>query len=146
MQKARGQKIFLWAVAIFILAFALRIIHIASIYKTSPFFAILPGDLGAYDRWASRIVEEGWLGKDIFYQDPLYPYFLAVFYKFLGRDFYWIYMTQAFLGALSSLLLVVLGTRIFSRSAGIFAGLFYALYSPAIYFDGLLLKVTLELV
>jgi 4-amino-4-deoxy-L-arabinose transferase-like glycosyltransferase len=144
MQKTRGQRVLVGPFVIFILAFALRIIHIASIYKTSPFFDILPGDLGAYDRWATRIVEEGWLGKDIFYQDPLYPYFLAFFYKIIGRDFFWIYMAQAFLGAVSSMLLVVLGTKVFSRPAGLFAGLLYALYGPAIYFDGLLLKVTLS--
>jgi len=144
MQKVRGQRILSGAFAIFILAFALRIIHIASIYKTSPFFDILPGDLGAYDRWAKLIVEEGWLGKDIFYQDPLYPYFLAFFYKVIGRDFFWIYMVQAFMGAASSLLLVVLGTKVFNRTTGIFAGLLYGLYGPAIYFDGLLLKVTLS--
>jgi 4-amino-4-deoxy-L-arabinose transferase-like glycosyltransferase len=144
MQNTRGQKVFIGALVIFILAFALRILHIVSIYKTSPFFDILPGDLGAYDRWAKRIVEEGWLGTEIFYQDPLYPYFLAFFYKTIGRDFFWIYMVQAFLGAASSLLLVVLGTRVFNRATGLYAGLLYGLYGPAIYFDGLLLKVTLS--
>ena len=55
MQKAKGQKILIRAFAIFILAFVLRIFHIAAIYKNSPFFAVLPDDLGAYDRWASKI-------------------------------------------------------------------------------------------
>ena len=144
MQRAKGQRIHIWAFAIFILAFALRIFHIAAIYKNSPFFTVLPGDLSAYDRWAREIIEHGWLGKDIFYQDPLYPYFLAFLYKVVGRDFLWIYAVQAFLGAMTSLLLVVLGDKIFSRPAGIFAGLLYALYGPAIFFDGLLLKVTLS--
>jgi len=40
----------------------LRFLHIAAIYKSSPFFGVLPGDLGGYDRWASTIVEQGWLG------------------------------------------------------------------------------------
>ena len=76
---------------------------------SSPFFDVLAGDLGAYDRWAKRIVEEGWLGKEVFYQDPLYPYFLAVLYKIVGRDFFWIYTIQAFLGAWTAVLLVLLG-------------------------------------
>ena len=70
------------------LAFLLRFLHIAAIYKSSPFFDVLPGDLGAYDRWAKRIVEQGWLGNEVFYQDPLYSYFLAVLYKVAGRDFF----------------------------------------------------------
>ena len=144
MQGAKGQKILIWAIAVFVLAFVLRLLHVAAIYKSSPFFDILPGDLGGYDRWAKRIVEHGWLGKDVFYQDPLYPYFLAFFYKFIGRDFLWIYIVQAFLGACISMLLVLLGNKIFNRASGIFAGLLYGLYGPAIYFDGLLLKVTLS--
>jgi len=144
MLKARGQSIHIWALAIFSLAFGLRVLHVAAIYKNSPFFDILPGDLNNYDRWARQIVAQGWLGKEIFYQDPLYPYFLALFYKVIGRDFFWLYTTQAFLGGLTSLLLVVLGNRLFGRSVGIFAGLLYGLYGPAIYFDGLVLKVTLS--
>ena len=144
MQEAKGQKILIWAVAIFILAFLLRFLHIESILTGSPFFDVLPGDLGGYDRWATRIVEQGWMGKEVFYQDPLYPYFLAVLYKTVGRDFFWIYTVQAFLGGCTALLLVLLGNKIFSRMAGILAGLLFAFYAPAIYFDGLLLKVTLS--
>jgi hypothetical protein len=40
------------------------------------------------------------------------------------------------------MLLVLVGNKVFSRASGIFAGLLYGLYGPAIYFDGLLLKVT----
>ncbi len=144
MQEARGQKILIWAVVIFILAFSLRFLHIKAVFNGSPFFDVLPGDLGGYDRWATRIVEQGWLGKDVFYQAPLYPYFLAVLYKFVGRDFFWIYTVQAFLGAWTAMLLVLLGNKIFSRMTGILAGLLFAFYAPAIYFDGLLLKVTLS--
>jgi hypothetical protein len=50
MQEAKGQRILIWAVVIFALAFLLRFLHIAAIYKSSPFFDVLPGDLGAYDR------------------------------------------------------------------------------------------------
>jgi len=146
MQEAKRQRILIWAAVIFTLAFLLRFLHIVAIYKVSPFFDVLPGDLGAYDRWAKRIVEQGWLGKEVFYQDPLYPYFLAVLYKIVGRDFFWVYTIQAFLGAWTALLLVLLGNKIFSRMTGILAGLLYAFYAPAIYFDGLLLKVTLSAV
>ena len=45
MQEAKGQRILIWAVVIFVLAFLLRFLHIEEIYKNSPFFAVLPGDL-----------------------------------------------------------------------------------------------------
>ena len=40
------------AVVIFALAFLLRFLHIAAIYKSSPFGDVLPGDPGAYGCWA----------------------------------------------------------------------------------------------
>jgi 4-amino-4-deoxy-L-arabinose transferase-like glycosyltransferase len=144
MQDAREQRVLLWGVVIFILAFLIRIIHITAIYKASPFFDVFPGDLGAYDRWANEIAEKGWLGKELFYQDPLYPYFLAFFYKTIGRSFFWIYSVQAFLGAMTAILLVLLGNKVFGRMTGIIAGLLFSLYGPAVYFDGLLLKVSLS--
>jgi len=143
MQESGEQKTLVWPIAVFTLAFLLRLLHIAAVHKNSPFFDILPGDLSGYDQWAVRIVEHGWLGREIFYQDPLYPYFLAVLYKIFGRDFFWIYLIQAFFGACSAMILVPLGRRILNPAAGIIAGLLYAFYGPAIYFDGLLLKVTL---
>ena len=40
--------------------------------------------------------------------------------------------------------MVLLGNRIFNRMTGILAGLLFAFSAPAIYFDTLLLKVTLS--
>ena len=70
MQEAKGQRILIWAVVIFALAFLLRFLHIAAIYKSSPFFDVLPGDLVAYERCAQRIVEQGWLGNEVFLPGP----------------------------------------------------------------------------
>ncbi len=35
------------------------------------------GDSRAYDEWARRIAAGDWIGREVFYQAPLYPYFLA---------------------------------------------------------------------
>jgi 4-amino-4-deoxy-L-arabinose transferase-like glycosyltransferase len=142
-QKDNNQRIMLWAAGIFFLAILLRIIHITSIQQHSPFFDVFPGDLGSYDRWATSITEQGWLGQEVFYQDPLYPYFLAVIYKIIGRDFFWVYTIQALLGAATALLVFLIGYRVFNKGTGIIGGLIYATYAPAIFFDGLLLKVSL---
>jgi 4-amino-4-deoxy-L-arabinose transferase-like glycosyltransferase len=142
MYEVKPQRILLWAAGIFLLAFGLRFFHITEILQNSPFFDVFPGDLGAYDRWASKIPEQGWSGREIFYQDPLYPYFLAIIYKVIGRDFFWIYTIQALFGAATAMLVFLLGNRIFGKAAGIIGGLFYSCYGPAIYFDSLLLKVS----
>ena len=142
-QEAKQQRILVWAAGIFFLAFLLRVIHLTAIQQYSPFFDVFPGDLGSYDRWATNIIEQGWLGQEIFYQDPLYPYFLAIIYKTIGRDFFWVYMIQALLGAATALVVFLLGSRIFNKATGIIGGLLYACFAPAIFFDGLLLKVSL---
>ena len=52
-------------------------------------------DQASYDRWAAAIAASGdWLGQDPFYQDPLYPYFLAVIYKIFGRQLVLVYASS----------------------------------------------------
>lgn len=144
MENIGGKRVWRLGLVVFGIALTLRILHVVAISRSSPFFAVLPGDLAAYDRWALRILEEGWLGREIFYQDPLYPYFLALFYKMFGRDFFWVCVAQGILGAMTSFIIVLMGARVFNRFTGVAAGLLYSLYGPAIFFDGLLLKVSLS--
>jgi 4-amino-4-deoxy-L-arabinose transferase-like glycosyltransferase len=144
MTETGKEKKLIWCAIIFAAALLLRCTHVYFIFRNSPFFDILPGDLGSYDRWATKIVNDGWIGKEIFYQDPLYSYFLALIYKTIGRDFLWVYGIQALLGSVTAVLIYLIGQRTFGRVAGITGGLLYSFYAPAIYFDGLLLKVSLS--
>ena len=43
------------------------------------------GDSRGYDEWARRIAGGDWLGHEVFYQAPLYPYLLGVIYAIAGR-------------------------------------------------------------
>ena len=47
---------------------------------------MLLGDAHGYDEWARRIAGGDWIGSEVFYQAPLYPYFLGVIYAIAGRD------------------------------------------------------------
>ena len=73
------------APVIFCVALAVRLIHIFQI-KRSPFFDVLLGDANGYDAWARRLADGDWIGTEVFYQAPLYPYFLGVVYAVAGRD------------------------------------------------------------
>src|SRR4051812_15199714 len=75
----------LYAAAIFALALLIRLVHVWQL-RASPFFDVLMGDARGYDEWARRIAGGEWIGRDVFYQAPLYPYFLAVIYKVFGHD------------------------------------------------------------
>ena len=63
---------FLCVAAVFLLAVAVRMLYLYEI-SDNPFFRRLMIDENSYDRWARRIAAGEWLGKEIFYQDPLYP-------------------------------------------------------------------------
>jgi hypothetical protein len=82
------------AAAIFVLALAVRLIHVWQI-RNAPFFSVLMGDSRAYDEWAQQIALGDWLGHDVFYQAPLYPYFLGTLYAIAGRDLLLVRLAQA---------------------------------------------------
>jgi tetratricopeptide (TPR) repeat protein len=129
---------------IFASAFLLRLIYLAEI-KPIPLFYHLAGDGRIYDEWSQRIAAGDWLGKGVFYQAPLYPYFLGVLQMFFGHDLWLIRLVQIGLGAVSCALIFLVGMRLFSRPAGIASGVILSLYAPAIFFDGLIEKSILDL-
>jgi tetratricopeptide (TPR) repeat protein len=129
---------------IFASAFLLRLIYLAEI-KPIPLFYHLAGDGRIYDEWSQRIAAGDWLGKGVFYQAPLYPYFLGVLQMFFGHDLWLIRLVQIGLGAVSCALIFLVGMRLFSRPAGIASGVILSLYAPAIFFDVLIEKSILDL-
>jgi tetratricopeptide (TPR) repeat protein len=112
--------------------------------RRAPFFTVLLGDSRAYDEWAQRIAGGGWIGHDVFYQAPLYPYFLALLYAIGGRHLLLARVVQAVLGSTACVLLGLAARRLLSNRAGLAAGLILALYAPAIFFDGLIQKSVLD--
>ncbi len=131
------------AAVIFAIAFAVRLVHVLQL-RSAPFFSVLMGDSRGYDEWAQRIAGGDWFGHDVFYQAPLYPYFLGVIYAAAGRNLLLVRVIQTAIGSASCVLLALAGRRLFSTRAGIAAGLILALYAPAIFFDGLLQKSVLD--
>ena len=131
------------AAALFLVAMAVRLLHLWAIRDTA-YFDVLMGDARSYDLWAQRLAAGDWIGADVFYQAPLYPYFLGVLYAVFGRDLLIVRLIQAMVGSAAVVLLSSAGERLFSRRVGLAAGLALALYAPAIFFDGLLQKSVLD--
>ena len=132
-----------FALAIFAVALLVRFFHVWQI-RRSPFYATLLGDSRGYDEWARQIAAGDWLGHEVFYQAPLYPYLLGFIYAIAGHHLLVVRVVQALIGSASCALLALAGARLMSRPAGIAAGLMLALYAPAIFFDGLLQKSVLD--
>ena len=106
-------------------------------------------DEASYDAWAREIAAGEVLGREIFFQEPLYPYALGAVYALAGDEpseqRQLARRVQAALGALTSVLVALLGARLFGARAGLLAGALFALHLPAIWFCALLLKPALFL-
>jgi tetratricopeptide (TPR) repeat protein len=127
-----------------LLALAIRLIYLAELRQTA-FFAVVIGDGKEYDRWAQQIAAGHWIGSEIFYQSPSYPYFLAFIFAVAGHHLMAARVIQAILGAISCVLLGYAAKEFFNQRAGIIAALLLAIYPPAIFFDGLIQKSSLDL-
>jgi tetratricopeptide (TPR) repeat protein len=128
--------------AILALAAALRLAHVLAMRRL-PLFEDLVVDSAVYDAWASRIVSGDWIGSGAFYQDPLYPYFLAGLYSAFGRDLLLVRVVQIALGVATCALVATIATRAAGRVAGNVAALLLAVYRPAIFQEGELEKTAL---
>jgi tetratricopeptide (TPR) repeat protein len=142
---AESNRQILLYLLLWVAAFVIRMVYLYQIMRT-PGFDLLLGDAVTYDSWASQIANGDWIGKGVFYQAPLYPYFLGVIYSLVGgRDLLVVRLVQAVLGASSCVLLAQAGRRFFNRTAiGLVAGVLLAVYPTAIFFDGSIQKSVLD--
>jgi Flp pilus assembly protein TadD len=131
--------------AIALFAFVVRYVYLVQA-RAVPMFDGLIQDGESYFAWSEKIVAGDWLGDQVFYQAPLYPYFLALVKLAVGKSLWSIRIVQIALGSLSCGVLFLTGRLFFSRAAGIVAGVILALYPPAIFFDGCIQKANLGLV
>lgn len=144
----------MYGLIIFFVALAVRLLHVWQL-RDSPFFDTLLGDANGYDQWAQRLAAGDWVGTEVFYQAPLYPYFLGLIYTVFGRDLLIVRIVQALIGSASCVLLGLAAARLvptpedrrglFSRPVGLAAGLGLALWAPAVFFDSLLQKAVLDM-
>ena len=126
------------------LAFAVRLAYLLEA-QALPLFHASISDARSYWNWSDRIAGGDWLGDTVFYQAPLYPYFLALLKLAVGADLWSVRLVQIALGSLACGVLMLAGKEFVSRRAGIAAGLLLALYPPAIFLDTLIQKANLSL-
>lgn len=132
----------LWLCAVGGVAFTVRLVYLLQA-RACPLFDHLIMDARSYWEWGGRVAVGDWLGDTIFYQAPLYPYFLGVMRAFMGDGVWSVRLVQAGLGALACVLLFLAGRLFFGRVAGVLAGLALALYAPAIFYDSIIQKASL---
>lgn len=129
------------ALGIFLLALLVRIIYVLQA-RANPQFAAPLMDAGYHDEWAWQLASGTWRSEGPFFRAPLYPLFLAGLYKMAGHNYLVPRLVQAAIGSLNCVLIYLIGSRLFSRGAGLAAGVGGALYGILIYFDNELLIPT----
>ena len=124
------------------LALSVRLLHT---YHTAsvPFVRHLIGDAAGYYAWAADIVSGDVIGREAFYQAPLYPYLLALGMAIFGEGVGPIRLVQALGGVVAVCTLYGATVWSFNGRVGVVAGVMLGLYGPAIFFDGIIQKTSL---
>ncbi|MFH1572313.1 MAG: tetratricopeptide repeat protein [Gemmatimonadota bacterium] len=150
-----GSPSLLTAALLALLAVAVRLVY-AWESAASPFYDAPVVDARRFVDQARAIAGGDWLGgSEVFWHPPLYPYLLALLDLLFAAGFFTAArVVQALLAGGSCLILyylAVAAARTGGEQAapsparvGALAAGAYALYGPAIYFDGELLAVSLE--
>ncbi|MBL8694980.1 MAG: glycosyltransferase family 39 protein [Planctomycetes bacterium] len=125
--------------AIFAMGFVLRAGHVWALRDTA--LVRFPTiDPAAYLARAQEILGGQLLPRDVFFQDPLYPYLLALAQLVTGGAKLGPYFVHALVGAWVGVAAYVIGRRYWGWRAGAVAGAIAAGYAPFLYLDGLLEK------
>lgn len=129
---------YLFEIGLLILAFGLRWIYLSQV-QGNPFFFEPTLDAGFHLNWARSILAGNFLGTDVFFRAPLYPYFLAAFHAVAGGDLFVVRIFQHVVGILSVWGVYRLTRATATESAAKIAGLAAAVYATTIYFENELL-------
>jgi Flp pilus assembly protein TadD/4-amino-4-deoxy-L-arabinose transferase-like glycosyltransferase len=138
---ARGRWALVW-LGVAAIALAIRAVHLWQI-RNAPVFDLLIGDARNFDRWAREIAAGDWIGSGVFYQAPLYAYFMGVIYA-AGGHLVAVRVVQILLGTVACVLLGIAGSRFFCRRIGLLAALLLAVWPSAVFADGLIQKSALD--
>lgn len=118
--------------------------YLASFARNNPFFGFIVADAAIYADWARAINAGGWLGEDVFYRAPLYPYFLSVVFRVLGPGTLGVCVLQLVMGLGVLALIHRAAARVYGERAGLLAAIFGLGYAPFTFEETKLLPTVTE--
>jgi len=124
--------------AIFLAALIIRLIYLLD-SADAPTFNQPIIDSVTYHELAQRLVEQGALRSDLFWQQLFYPLFVALVYVLTDSSMIAVKLVQLLLGSFTCLLTYAVAKKVFDRPTAVIAGLITAFYGPLIFFDAELL-------
>ena len=107
------------------------------------FPTVVWGDAVAYENLATGLVEGKGFGGGTSYDLPGYPLFLAIVYSIFGHTHLIVHMLQAFIGALTCIVIYYIGKSVLNKKIGILSASIAALYPTFIIYSGMLYTETL---
>jgi hypothetical protein len=116
-----------------------RLLHLADAARL-PIFDRPTVDAALYVDLAQRLAAS-FADPEPFYKPPFYPYLLAVTWKLAGESWFVLRLPGILAGTVTCGVVWWIGRRLFGPTAGLLAGLLYALHRTAVYFEGELLEI-----
>jgi tetratricopeptide (TPR) repeat protein len=130
---------------IFIIALLFRALYFND-YKNTVVYPLLPYSDGYfYFLWGKDIASLDILGSQIFMKWPLYAYLLGLFFRISNNSVFSVYALQFLLGAVNCILVYFIAKTVFNKIAAFIAALLSAFYGLFIFYDGLLIYITLSI-
>jgi len=129
-------------IIILVLAAVLRLIYLVEL-SGSPFSLHPVLDAQYYVNWAQKLAWGNFRFVPDYQGNPLYPYFLAFIFRFLGANPHLIRLIQHGLGVLTCLLIFRAGREVSTPAVGLLGTFLYACYVPAIFYEGWFLSAAL---
>ncbi|MBU2446081.1 MAG: glycosyltransferase family 39 protein [Bacteroidetes bacterium] len=132
-----------YVIFIVLFGFLIRITCVLELSST-PFFSNLFSDSKIYHDWAVKIASGEWVGKDVFFMSPAYPYFLAIIYSIFGQSFLLVGIIQVLFSSINIFIIYLIGRNFHSSKVGYISALITAVYGPLIFYSALILSETLQ--
>lgn len=129
-------------IPLIILAFSLRFIFFYQMAK-SPVADMVIEDCKTYNDWAREISRGNWLGDEIFYALPLYPYFLGLVYAVFGYHLQLAKFIQVLVGTANCYLIFLLGRKLFNPLVALLSVFLMSVYGWLIVYDSAILSPVL---
>lgn len=114
-------------------------------FRGNPFFEYVP------KAWDQTVYHEGGLAfahgdllavapNQVNLFSPLYQYFVGLIYRFLLDQVQMVWITQFFMGTLSTILVYKIAKHYFEPIVGFIAGLLFTLYGGNLFYEGILYR------
>jgi tetratricopeptide (TPR) repeat protein len=138
LKPVKDRKELYFILGIFVFSFILRLIYLLQI-RSNPFFSFPIMDPLYHDLWAQSIAQGNWIGDQVFFRAPFYPYFLGAIYKLFGHNYFIPRLIQHLLGSFSVVLIYFLAKKLFNKKVAYLSAIFASIYWIFFYFEGELL-------